>query len=373
MAFESTASFVDTLRQNRILEPAQLDEVARDLQERFPDSRSLAKELMQRGMLTPFQVNQLLSDRVQDLVLGPYVLLERIGEGGVGQVIKARHQYMQRIVAIKVIRKDLLTDAEIVGRFYREIQAASQLMHPNVILAFDAGPAGQTHFFAMEYVAGTDLDKLVKQQGPLPASQACDYIRQAALGLQHAHERGLVHRDIKPSNLLVAQSQTTPSEAMANAYRWGLVKLLDLGLARLQESVTGELVNPLTQAGSGMRGTVDYMAPEQAIDFHMADIRSDIYSLGCAFFFLLTGKAPFPDCTLAQKLMKHQRTEPPLVTSVRSDLSKKLDPIIRKMLAKKPEDRYQTPAEVATTIQNLSQNSGSWILRWPLRKERPAY
>jgi serine/threonine-protein kinase len=369
MAIATAADLIDALKQGRLLDPAHLDEVSRDLQPRFPDPRVLARELMQRGWLTPYQVNQLLQGQASNLVLGPYVLLERIGEGGVGQVFKARHQYMQRFVAIKVIRKDLLTDDEIVRRFYREIQAAGQLLHPNVILAYDAGPAGATHFFAMEYVQGTDLYKMVKDAGPLPAPQACDYIRQAALGLQHAHERGMVHRDIKPSNLLVTQTSSTGDGSGVN-YRWGLVKILDMGLARLQETVTGQLLDPLTQAGAGMRGTADYMAPEQAIDFHKADIRADIYSLGCTFFYLLTGQPPFADGTLAQKLMKHQRADPPSIVSVKADLPRRLDPIVKRMLAKKPEDRYQTPAEVATALASLKQGSGSWILSWASLKGR---
>src|SRR5262249_34473966 len=162
-----------------------------------------------------------------ELVLGPYVLLERLGQGGAGQVFKARHQKMNRLAAVKVIRKELLADTEVVGRFYREIQILSRLDHPNVVHAYDAGPAGPTPFLAMEFVEGTDLGKLVKQGGPMPVMQACEYIRQAALGLQHAHERGLVHRDIKPHNLIMS-------------VRDGLIKVADLGLGRLPRGMTDE-------------------------------------------------------------------------------------------------------------------------------------
>src|SRR6185369_8400922 len=189
----------------------------------------------------------------------PYTVLERLGEGGAGQVFKARHQKMNRIVALKVIRQELLTDADVVGRFYREIQVLSRLDHPNVVHAFDAGPAGPTHFLAMEFVEGTDLGRLVKQGGPLPVEQACSYIKQAALGLQHAHEKGLVHRDIKPHNLIMS-------------VRDGLIKVADLGLARLQRTMNQDLTAVLPGAGGTgtltpvdavMMGTVDYMAPEQ--------------------------------------------------------------------------------------------------------------
>src|SRR5262249_28729803 len=154
--------------------------------------------LIERGWLTAFQVNLLFQGRAADLMLGHYVVLERLGEGGTGQVFKARHQKLGRTVAVKVIRPELLTDPEVVARFYREVQVLSQMSHPNVVHAYDAGPIDATHFLAMEYVEGVDLDRRVKEQGPLPLALACDYIRQAALGLQHAHEKGLVHRDIKP-------------------------------------------------------------------------------------------------------------------------------------------------------------------------------
>ena len=204
---------------------------------------------------------------------------------------------MNRVVALKVIRRESLADAEAVGRFYREIQVVSQLDHPNVVHAYDAGPVGATHFLAMEYVEGTDLGRLVKQSGPLPVAQACDYIRQAALGLQHAHERGLVHRDIKPHNLIMSLSD-------------GLIKVADLGLARLSRTANEDLTAVLTSANTTgsltpqnavMMGTADYLAPEQALDFHKADIRADIYGLGCTFYYLLTGRPPFAGTTLAEK------------------------------------------------------------------------
>jgi serine/threonine protein kinase len=371
MTISSVANLVGVLRQARLLSPPQLDELSRELLGRFPQPRPLAQELLQRGWLTPFQLNQIFMGRAKDLVLGPYIILERLGEGAVGYVYKARHQHMQRVVAMKVIRKELLTDQEVVGRFYREIHAVSQLVHPNVITAYDAGPAGQTHFFAMEYVEGIDLVRLTKETGPLPVDQACDYIRQAALGLQHIHERGLVHRDIKPSNLLVAQSPgkassvtqlMPPAGSPPGSSRWGLVKILDLGLARLTEPVNGAAQSPLTVAGGGLRGTADYLAPEQAIDFHMADIRSDIYSLGCAFYFLLTGRPPFDGGTLAQKLMKHQREAPPSVGKLTRNLPRRLPMVLARMMAKKPSDRFQNPAEAAEAIAGLHRRS--WLSLW---------
>jgi serine/threonine-protein kinase len=365
----TAANLVDVLRQGQLLSPAQLDELARDLLKRFPQPRALAQELLQRGWLTPFQINLVFQGRSRELALGPYIFLERLGEGGVGQVYKARHQHMQRLAALKIIRKELITDPEIVGRFYREIHAVSQLVHPNVILAYDAGPCGQSHFFAMEYVEGVDFGKLIKKSGRLPVDQACDYIRQAALGLAHIHERGLVHRDIKPTNLLVTAlaTQGEPKTSNANkapAFPWGLVKLLDLGLARLADPINGAAPgSPLTLAGGALRGTADYLAPEQAIDFHKADIRSDIYSLGCTFYFLLTGQAPFEGGTLAHKLMKHQRDEPKAVDLLRPEVPKKVAVILHKMIAKKPQDRYQEPADIAEALSAARQGR-SWLGLW---------
>ena len=248
MAIETVATLMQTLDASRLLGPEQLGE-ANQLQARFPDPRAFARELVQRGWLTPYQVNQFLQGRGKDLVLGSYVLLERIGEGGMGNVFKARHHKLGQVVALKVIRKDRLTNAEAVGRFRREIQLVAQLSHPNVVIAFDADFGSDGCFLSLEYVEGTDLAKLVKRNGPLPVAMACDYIRQASLGLQHAHERGLVHRDIKPSNLLLT----------ANGNK---VKLLDLGLARLRQDGQDDH-QTFTQMGVVV-GTPDFMAPEQA-------------------------------------------------------------------------------------------------------------
>jgi serine/threonine protein kinase len=340
----SVANLLDALRRNSLLSEVQSRELGKEI--KGANVKEIAGRLLQRGWLSPYQVNQVLQGRLKELIVGPYLLLERLGEGGAGQVFKARHQKMNRIVALKLIRKELLTDPEVVGRFYREIQVLSQLDHPNSVHAYDAGPAGATHFLAMEYVEGTDLGKLVKQGGPLPVQQACEYIRQAALGLQHAHARGLVHRDIKPHNLIMS-------------VRDGLIKVADLGLARLPRTTNAEFTAALSGAmGSGtltpanavMMGTVDYLAPEQALDFHAADIRADIYSLGCTFYYLLTGQPPFSGTTLAEKLVKHQQAEPPALGQYRKDLPGGLEAVVGKMLAKQPDKRYQTPSDLSQAL-----------------------
>src|SRR5262245_51042711 len=213
MPLESVASLIEALRQYRLLESAQLDEVVKTLQNKFSEPQALARELVQRDWLTPYQVNQLFQDKAAELVLGSYVVLERLGEGGMGQVFKARHQKLGRTVAIKIIRQDRLGNAEAQHRFRREILLAAQLSHPHVVHSYDADQIGDRHLIVMEYVDGTDLSRLVRQRGPLPIREACEYIRQAALGLQHAHEHALVHRDIKPSNLLLSRPVVNDKEA----------------------------------------------------------------------------------------------------------------------------------------------------------------
>jgi serine/threonine protein kinase len=336
------ADFSDALRKLSCLDERAWAEV-RALAERCAAARELAAKLIQSGHLTAYQANLLLQGRGAELTVGPYLLLERLGEGGTGQVFKARHQAMNRMVALKLVRRELLADSEVVGRFYREVAVISRLEHPGIVRAYDAGPAGDTHFLVMEYVEGTDLARVVKERGPLPVDLACAFVRQAALGLQHIHEKGLVHRDIKPSNLFLAS-------------KTGSIKILDLGLARCQsvaqEALAGleSQTTPLTKFGGVLLGTPDYLAPEQALDSHAADIRADVYSLGCTFYYLLTGQPPFPGGTLAQKLLRHQQAEPPALASLVPTVPADVSSIARRALAKRPEDRYQTPAELAEAL-----------------------
>jgi hypothetical protein len=336
----SGAELADVLRRHALLTASHLQNLDA-LARHFPDVKRLAEQLLAQGALTPFQINLLLRGRGADLVLGPYVLLDRLGQGAMGRVYRAMHRHLARIVAVKVIRPDLLKDwdADSLSRFYQEMQAVGRLSHPNVVHAYDAGPLGATYFLAMEYVAGTDLYKLVKTQGPRPPAQAADFIRQAALGLQHAHERGLVHRDVKPANILVETATSTPG------YPFGQVKILDLGLARLRLAEQVKSSSGLTRDGSVL-GTVDYMAPEQAESPRDADIRADLYSLGCTLHYLLAGHAPFPDGTFLQKLNRHKSEEPTIPHGIPAPVVETL----RRLLAKRPEDRFDTPGAVATAL-----------------------
>jgi WD40 repeat protein/serine/threonine protein kinase len=336
----ATISLVEALEQYRLLEAQQLADVRADLVRRYPESRDLARELIQRGWLTPFQVNHLLNGTGASLLLGSYVLLERVGQGGMGEVFKARNWKLGKIVALKLIRKEKLSRPDAVRRFQREVRAAAQLSHPNVVHAFDADQVGDLHMLVMEYVEGIDLHKIVKEHGPLPVRQACDCVRQAALGLQHAFERGLVHRDIKPHNLLVGNAGTPAA---------GVVKILDMGLARIEQTASDDSTAGMTQDGIVV-GTPDYIAPEQVTGASSVDIRADLYSLGCTLYYLLAGRPPFAGGSYGQKLMCHQTADPPAVDLVRPEVPPGLAAIARKLMAKLPEHRFQTPAELAAVL-----------------------
>jgi serine/threonine protein kinase len=330
---------LDVLRRFRLLETAQLEELSRGPTRPGDEPRVLARSLIDRGWLTPYQANQLLQGRGQELLLGSYVLLERIGEGGMGAVFKARNWKLGQVVALKLMREQRVNSTDAVKRFQREVRAAAQLDHPNIVRAWDADEVNGSHLLVMEFVAGIDLAKMVRTHGPLPVAQACEYIRQAALGLQHAFERGLVHRDIKPSNLFVTQDGAC-------------VKILDFGLARLGETEGEASSTTLTREGAVM-GTLDYIAPEQAIDSHQVDIRADLYSLGCTFYHLLTGKVPFPGGEALAKLLKHRIDEPTPLRQLRPEVPEAVSGVVRKLMAKLPTKRYQSPVELVITLQDL--------------------
>ncbi len=237
-----------------------------------------------------------------------YRVVAALGAGGMGTVYRAEHRLMDRPVALKVIRGDLLGNEAMVERFRREVKAAARLAsHPNIVAAYDAEQAGETHMLVMEFIEGTDLARVVDRRGPLPVGEACEYTREAALGLQHAFEDGMVHRDIKPQNLM----RTTR----------GQVKILDFGLARFASEVVSQ--GGLTAEGMVL-GSADYIAPEQIHDPHAADIRADIYSLGCTLYFLLAGRPPFADGSLIQKLMAHSEKTPRPLAEVRADVPPEL-------------------------------------------------
>ncbi len=297
------------------------------------DGEALARELVQQKKLTPFQADQIFAGKGPSLVLGNYVILGKLGQGGMGIVYKAQHRRMDRIVALKVLSPRIAGRPELTQRFEREVQAAAKLTHPNIVKALDAELDGARRFLVMEYVDGADLLALVRRCGKLPIRWAIDFTRQAALGLDYAHHQGIVHRDIKPSNLLRDRS--------------GTIKVLDLGLARM---AVADGAAELTTTGAAI-GTVDYMAPEQAEDSRHADARADIYSLGITLWFLLTGRLAYEGNSAMAKLLAHSESPIPSLLDARPEVPAELERIFQKMVAKQPEQRYLSMADVAADLE----------------------
>ncbi len=335
--------FLQTLQASGLLTPKEFAQV----QKTMPANakvKSLARMLVDSGLVTKFQASQLLQARANGFFLGPYKILDQIGQGGMGRVYKALQQTMQRVVALKVLSPKLMQSPKVQTLFQREVQAAAKLNHPNIITAYDANQIHGRHYLAMEYVEGPNLDQLVRARGPLPVDLACDFLVQGALGLQHAHEVGMVHRDLKPANLLVLPGK-----------RAAVVKILDFGLARLQEpSASVRVQNTIFVKENTVMGTPDYLSPEQARDLHQVDIRTDIYSLGCTLYFLLTGQPPFPGGSSIDKLVRHAKDMPKPVELFRSDIPMELAHLMTRLLAKRPQDRVQTPQELADVLSDYA-------------------
>jgi formylglycine-generating enzyme required for sulfatase activity/tRNA A-37 threonylcarbamoyl transferase component Bud32 len=335
-AADPTALFLSAIRQSTLLSADQLAAFNVWAEKTKPDIQEVAKELNRRRWLTPFQIKEIFKGRGKELTLGRYSLLDLLGEGGMGRVYKAHDTRLGRDVALKVIRKEKLAHPLAAARFEQEMLVLGQLKsHPNVVHAFTADQVGDLHFVVMELIDGSDLTRLIREKGPMPVPDACECIRQAALGLQHAWENGLVHRDIKPSNLLLTRGTKQ-------------VKLVDLGLARLTEAP--EEAGRLTQEGFVI-GTPDFLAPEQARNPGGVDIRADIYALGGTLFFLLTGKVPYEGANPTEKLLKHCTEPPPRLLPLRPDALPQVEQIMHWCMAKRPEDRPQTPVQLALALQ----------------------
>ncbi len=303
------------------------------------DAVELARELVRKKKLTKFQAEEVSKGKGKSLVLGNYVLMEKIGAGGMGQVFKAYHRRMDRFVAVKLLPPAMTENEAAIARFEREVKAAAKISHPNIVAAHDADCANGVHFLVMELVEGSDLSAVVKYHGRLSVDKAVNYVLQAAKGLEAAHKKGIVHRDIKPANLLLDKE--------------GTVKILDMGLARLSLDGDDAPQADLTSTGTIM-GTVDYMAPEQALDTKAADARADIYALGCSLFFLLTGKATYEGDTLMKKLLAHRDQPIPALRTIRPEVTEQLEAVFRKLVAKKVEDRYQSMTEVIVELERCT-------------------
>ncbi len=331
-------TFVELLYRSGLIEKDQLDraldEVRSDNGGQLPaDAEQLAERLIAQELLTKWQAEKLIEGRHKGFFLKRYKLLDHLGTGGMSSVYLAEHVLMQRRVAIKVLPRNRVEDTSYLARFHREAQAAAALDDRNIVRAYDVDNDGNVHFLVMEYVEGRDLQVIVRDEGPLSYTDAANYIRQSALGLAHAHAAGLIHRDVKPANLLVD--------------RKNVVKVLDLGLARFTDEDRASLT---VQYDENVLGTADYLAPEQALNSHGVDSRADIYGLGCSLYFLLTGHPPFPDGTLPQRLMAHQKQPPPPIRNDRPDVPDDLIDICYKMMAKRPGQRYSSMQEVAEAL-----------------------
>jgi serine/threonine protein kinase len=332
----TVAELLDLVQKSGVAEENRLKSYLEKLQQQTtlpPEPSKMAGILVRDGMLTYFQAEQLLQGKYKRFSLGKYKVLEKLGSGGMGTVFLCEHKLMKRRVAVKVLPTAKAQDEASLGRFYREAKAVAAVDHANIVRAYDIDQDENLHFLVMEYVDGTNLQDLVKKIGPIDPVRACHYTYGAAAGLQHASEIGLIHRDIKPGNILLDRS--------------GVVKIIDMGLARLLHDTEDNLTK---QYDENILGTADYLSPEQAEDSHTVDIRSDIYSLGATLYFMLTGSQPFPEGTIPQKLIWHRSRQPKSVREIRPDVPAEVEAIVVKMMAKKPEDRYQTPADVMAAL-----------------------
>lgn len=340
---ESLEQFSRKLADSGLMSSEQVESFCETLE---PDQKphaadELSRKLVEKEVLTKYQVDTLSSGSQDPLVVGDYVVLQKVGEGGMGVVFKAHHQRMKRLVALKMISAAVGKDVSASRRFEREVEIAAKLNHPNIVAALDAREEQGEHYLIMEFVEGRALSAIVEDNGTLPVAVAIDYVLQAAAGIAHAHGLGVIHRDIKPSNLMVG--------------RGDIVKILDMGLARVELPTTNgddETLSHLTNAGIIM-GTVDYVSPEQALDSRNVDHRTDIYSLGCTLYFLLVGHPIYEGETSMQKIIAHREQPVPSLCAARGDVTPTLDAICKRMVAKKVDERFQTMSDVIQALQTM--------------------
>lgn len=338
--------FIELIGKSKLVDPAAIERAVEDLcashEGQLPeDLDTLQNYFVEKRLLTSWHCEKLRNGKYKGFYLSKYRLLKHLGTGGMSSVYLAEHTLMNRKVAIKVLPRRRVNDASYLARFHLEAQAAAHLDHPNIVRAFDVDNEDNTHYIVMEYVPGADLQQIVRESGPVPFEAAADYIAQAADGLQHAHDKGVVHRDVKPANLLRDDR--------------GIVKILDMGLARISQDENTSLTIAHEE---NVLGTADYLSPEQAVNSHQVDHRADIYSLGCSLYYLLAGHPPFPEGSLAQRIAKHQSVMPEPITKSRPNCPPSLQRICEKMIAKRPEDRFDSAADVAHELRMWMESRG---------------
>ena len=328
---------VRALRDSQILLPGQFRQIQFAIDNgHYPrDPVGLATALVKQGLVTRYQAHCLLHGRHDNLAFDRYVILDRLGKGAMGRIYKARHRHMGRLVAIKLISREFVTRDSALPRFFREMRLVGRLDHPSIVRALDAGQRDGSPFIVMEYVPGLTLDRLLERSGPLPPRELVRLAEQVALGLTHIHERGIVHRDIKPSNLILGRD--------------GRVRILDLGLGVLVESDEPE-GSFATSAGLAV-GTTDYMSPEQ-VQGCPVDGASDLYSLGCTMYHLITGQLPFPGDSNIERLARRLREGPQSISALRHGIPRSLTEIIERLMAIRPADRYADGEEVASALSD---------------------
>ncbi len=333
---KTPADLIPVLRSSGILGDRQLAEI-RDkvLRGIYPlDPVALAERLVADEVLTVYQAKRFLSNKPHGLLVGRYIILDRIGSGSMGRVYKAHHQMMDRVVALKIIAPEIASNQKVVARFQREMKLVGRLDHPNVVRAYDADQLNKVLYIVMEYVPGQSLGERLKKS-PIPAAEMFEYAAQAALGLSHAHEQGMVHRDVKPSNMLLTADRK--------------IKILDLGLGVLMEADN----NATFATADGIAvGTVDYMSPEQALGREV-DGRSDLFSLGCSMFHLMTGKLAYPGESPIDRLGRRLSARPTPITDHIPDFPAHAARVLDKLMATKPQDRYATAREAAEALQGV--------------------
>jgi len=345
MAVVTSDRFLELVKKSQLAEPEKIESAIKKIGDshggKLPsDVIELAKLLQREKIITAWHTEKLLQGKYKGFFLGKYKLLGHIGSGGMSSVYLAEHMKMHDYRAIKVLPPSKLSKSSYLARFQQEAKAIASLNHPNIVRAYDIDNQGDTHYIVMEFVDGEDLQTIVKKNGPIAFELVANYVAQAARGLQHAHDSGLIHRDVKPANVLIRKD--------------GRVKLLDLGLALFTDEDKASLT---IDHNDKVLGTADYLAPEQALNSHSVDHRADLYGLGCTMYYMLTGNPPFPEGSIAQRIAKHQKIMPTEIRKLRPQCPGELEGICWKLLQKEPKYRYANAAQTAEVLESwLAKN-----------------